>query len=44
MTVILTGASRNSARYAGSLNRDGEIIHSADAGLANELNSAPVIH
>ena len=44
VTIILTGASSNSARYAGTLNRDGEIIHSVDAGLASELDSAPVIH
>ena len=44
VSLILTGASSNSARYAGTLNRDGEIIHSVDAGLANELDSAPVIH
>jgi hypothetical protein len=43
ITVILTGASRNSARYAGTLNRDGEIIHSVDAGLASELYSTPVM-
>jgi hypothetical protein len=44
VTVILNGASSNSARYAGMLNRDGEIIQSVDVGLANELDSAPVIH
>ena len=44
ITVILTGANRNSALYAGTLNRDGEIIQSMDADLANELYSAPVIH
>jgi len=44
VTVVLTGASRNSARYSGTLNRNGEIIQSADAGLANEHDSAPVIH
>jgi hypothetical protein len=44
MTVILTGASRDSARYAGTLNRDGEIIQAVDSGLTNELYSAPVIH
>ena len=43
VTLILTGANRTSARYAGMLNRDGEIIHSVDAGLANELYSAPAI-
>jgi len=43
VTVVLTGASRNSAHYAGTLNRDGEIIQSVDAGLARELYSAPVI-
>ena len=44
ITVILTGANRNSARYAGTLNRDGEIVQSVDADLVNELYSAPVIH
>ena len=45
VTVILTGASRNSARYAGTLNRDGEIIHSVDAGLANRAGfRAELIH
>ena len=44
VALILTGASRNNARYAGTLNRNGEIIHSVDAGLSNELYSAPVIH
>ena len=44
VTLILTGASSNSAHYAGTLNRDGEIIHSVDAGLATELDSAPAIH
>jgi len=43
VTVVLTGASRNSARYAGTLNRDDEIIQSVDAGLASELYSAPAI-
>jgi len=44
VTLILTGANRSVAHYAGTLNRDGEIIQSVDAGLANELYSAPVIH
>jgi hypothetical protein len=44
VTVILTGASRNSARYAGTLNREGEIVQSVDVDLVNELYSAPVIH
>jgi len=44
ITVILTGVNRNSARYAGTLNRDGEIIQSVEADLANELYTAPVIH
>jgi hypothetical protein len=44
ITVILTGANRSVARYAGTLNRDGEIMQSVDGGLANELYSAPVIH
>ena len=44
VTVILAGANRNSARYAGTLNRNGEIIHSVDAGLSQELFSAPAIH
>lgn len=44
ITVILTGANRNNARYAGTLNRDGQIIQSVDADLPNELYSAPVIH
>ena len=44
VTLILTGVNRNSARYAGTLNRDGEIIHSVDARLMDELDSAPVIH
>jgi hypothetical protein len=43
VTVVLTGASRNRARYAGTLDRDDRIIQSVDAGLANELYSAPVI-
>jgi len=44
VTVVLTGTNRNHARYAGTLNRDDEIIHSVDAGLANELDSVPAIH
>jgi hypothetical protein len=44
VTIILTGANSNSARYAGTLNRDGKIVHSVDAALANELYSAPVIY
>ena len=46
VTVILKGASPDSARYAGMLNRDGDIIDSADAALVHfltELDSAPVI-
>lgn len=44
ITVILNGASRNGVRYAGTLNRDGEIIQSVDADLSDELDSAPAIH
>jgi hypothetical protein len=44
VTLILTGASPENARYAGMLNRDGEIIQSVDSGLMNELDSAPVLH
>jgi hypothetical protein len=48
VTLILTGANRNGARYAGTLNRDGEVIQAVVAGLdarvLNELDSAPVIH
>jgi len=44
VTIILNGASSNNARYAGMLNRNGEIIQSFDARLASELDSAPVIH
>jgi hypothetical protein len=43
-TIVLTGGDPDSARYAGMLNRDGEVVHSVDAGLVNELDSAPVIH
>ncbi|MCU1337115.1 MAG: hypothetical protein JWO19_2696 [Bryobacterales bacterium] len=43
VTLILMGASPDNARYAGTLNRDGEIIHSVDADLINELDSAPVL-
>jgi hypothetical protein len=43
VTVILAGASPDHARYAGTLNRDGEIVHSVDAGLIHELDSAPVL-
>jgi len=47
-TLILTGASRNSARYSATLNRNGEIIHSVDPGLDihsfQALDSAPAIH
>jgi hypothetical protein len=43
VTLILTGASPDNARYAGTLNRDGEIVQSVDAGLVNELNSGPVL-
>jgi hypothetical protein len=48
VTLILTGANRNGAHYAGTLNRDGEVIQAVVAGLdarvLNELDSAPVIH
>ena len=44
ITVILTGADRGGARYAGMLDRYGEIIQSVNADLANELDSAPAIH
>lgn len=48
VTLILNGTSRNTAHYSGTLNRNGNIIHSADAGLIHELDreldSAPVIH
>jgi hypothetical protein len=43
MTLILTGASPDNARYSGTLNRDGEIIHSVDTDLIRELDSAPVL-
>src|SRR5579864_7477455 len=47
VTLILTGASPDYARYAGTLNRDGEIIHSLDPGLdahaLNVLDSAPAL-
>jgi len=42
--LILTGASSTSARYAGTLNRNGKIAHSLDPGLAIELDAAPVMH
>jgi hypothetical protein len=42
--LILTGASSTSAHYAGSLNRNGKIVHSLDPGLASELDAAPVMH
>jgi hypothetical protein len=48
VTLILTGTNPDNARYAGMLNRDGEIMHSMDArldaNLLNALDSAPVIH
>jgi hypothetical protein len=43
VTIILTGASPDQARYAGTLDSDGGMIHSVDAGLASELDSAPAI-
>jgi len=41
--LILAGSSPDNARYAGVLNRDGEIIHSVDEGLIHELDSVPVL-
>ena len=47
MTLILTGASRESAQYAATLNRDEQIVQSARPGLVKELNielnSSPVL-
>jgi hypothetical protein len=47
-TLILTGTSPDNARYAGMLNRAGDLIHSVDAGLdpglVSELDSAPALH
>jgi len=43
VTLILAGASPDNAHYAGTLNRDGEIIQSVDASLIHELDSAPVL-
>jgi hypothetical protein len=48
VTLILTGASPDNARYAGMLNRDGQMAQSVETGLdANAftgLYSAPLIH
>jgi hypothetical protein len=43
VTLILAGASPANAHYAGTLNRDGEIIQSVDSSLIHELDSAPVL-
>jgi len=47
VTLILTGPSRERARYAATLNRDEEIVQSAIPGLVKELNlelnSSPVL-
>jgi len=47
VTLILTGASRESARYAATLNRDEQIVQSAMPGMVRELNlelnSSPVL-
>jgi len=47
VTLILTGDSRESARYAATLNRDEQIVQSAMPGLVKELNmelkSSPVL-
>jgi len=47
VTLILTGASRDRARYAATLNRDEQIVQSALPGMVNELNlelnSSPVL-
>jgi len=43
VTLILAGSSPDNARYAGTLNRDGEIIQSVDSSLIHELDSAPVL-
>jgi hypothetical protein len=47
VTIILTGATRESARYAATLNRDEQIVQSAMPGLVKELdmelNSSPVL-
>jgi hypothetical protein len=43
VTLILTGASPDNARYAGTLNREGEIIHSVDTSFINQLDASPVI-
>ena len=44
VTLILTGASADNARYAGTLNGNGEIIHSAETDWINQLDASPVIH
>ncbi len=43
VTLILTGASPETARYSGTLNLDGEIIHSVNPRLLKELDASPVI-
>ena len=47
VTLVLTGASRESARYAATLNRDEQIVQSAMPGMVRELNlelnSSPVL-
>lgn len=43
VTLILTGISPESAHYAATLNLDGEIVHSVDPRLINELDTSPVI-
>jgi len=43
ITVILTGTNSENAHYAGTLNLDGEIVHSVDPQLIQELDTSPVI-
>jgi hypothetical protein len=48
VTLILMGGNRDNVHYAGTLNRDGRIIHSVnsalDVNMLNELDSTPVLH
>ncbi|HEY2842057.1 MAG TPA: hypothetical protein VGJ09_00345 [Bryobacteraceae bacterium] len=44
VTVILIGASPDGARYAATLNRDEEILHSVRPGLFQELKPAQASH
>jgi hypothetical protein len=43
VTIILAGTSPEGARYAVTLNHDGQIVHSVDAGVLNELGASPAI-